>query len=112
MPRGEFLGEFEQIVLLAVVRLDDSAYGIALRDEIELHTGREVSVGSVYKALDRMEKRGLVVSTLGDPTPERGGRAKRFYSVELPGVVALHESRVSLANLWAGLDLDPDGWPS
>ena len=112
MPRGEYLGEFEQIVLLTVVRLKDSAYGIALRDEIERRTSREVSVGSVYKALDRMEKRGLVVSTLGDPTPERGGRAKRFNRLELPGVVALHESRVSLTNLWDGLDLDPDGWSS
>ena len=112
MPRGEFLGEFEQIILLTVVRLRDSAYGIALRDEIEGRTGREVSVGSVYKALDRMEKRGLVTSTLGDPTPERGGRAKRFYRLERPGVVALHQSRASLANLWDGVDLDPEAWQS
>ena len=64
MPRGEFLGEFEQVPLLAVVRLDDGAYGIAIRDEIDGRTGREVSIGSVYSALDRMERRGFVAPRL------------------------------------------------
>ena len=112
MPRGEFLGEFEQILLLAVVRLDDDAYGIAIRDEIEDRTGREASIGSVYSALDRMERRGFVTSRLGDPTAERGGRAKRFYRLERPGVVVLHRSRVALTSLWDGVRLDPEAWHS
>ena len=112
MPRGDFLGEFEQILLLALLRLKDEAYGIAIRDEIEARTGREVSIGSVYSALDRMERAGFVASRLGDPTSERGGRAKRFYALERPGVVALHRSRVALSNLWDGVELDPEVWPS
>ncbi len=108
MPRGEFLGEFEQIILLAVVRLAKEAYGMAIRDEIEARTGRDVSIGSVYSALDRMERRGLVGSGLGSPTPERGGRAKRFYRIERPGVVALEDSRTALASLWENVDLDSE----
>ncbi len=112
MPRGEFLGEFEQILLLALVRLEKQAYGMAIRDEIEARTGREVSIGSVYSALDRMERTGFVASRLGDPTSARGGRAKRFYKLERPGVVALHRSRAVLSSLWEGVDLDPEAsWP-
>lgn len=110
MPRGVFLGEFEQIILLAVVRLKDAAYGITIRDEIEACTGRDVSIGSVYSALDRMERRAFVSSALGEPSAARGGRAKRFYAIEKPGVFALHESKLSLASLWDGVDLDPDAW--
>ena len=108
MPRGEFLGEFEQMVLLAVVRMNDTAYGMVIRDEIEDRTGREISIGSVYSALDRLERRGLVGSHLGEPSPERGGRAKRFYQLEPPGVVALEESRIALAALWDDVDLGPE----
>ena len=110
MPRGAFLGEFEQLILLAVVRLKDAAYGIRIRDEIEARTGREISIVSVYSAIDRMEKRAFVSSRLGEPSAERGGRAKRFYRIEQPGVYALHASRVSLASLWDGVELDPDAW--
>lgn len=108
MPRGEFLGEFEQILLLALVRLEKQAYGMAIRDEIEARTGREVSIGSVYSALDRMERTGFVTSRLGDPTSARGGRAKRFYELERSGVVALHRSRAALSSLWEGVELDPE----
>ncbi len=108
MPRGEFLGEFEQILLLALVRLDEQAYGMAIRDEIEARTGREVSIGSVYSALDRLERARFVASRLGDPTYARGGRAKRFYKLERPGVVALHRSRAVLSSLWEGVELDPE----
>ncbi len=108
MPRGEFLGEFEQMVLLAVVRMNDTAYGMVIRDEIEDRTGREISIGSVYSALDRLERRGLIGSRLGEPSPERGGRAKRFYRLHPSGVIALQESRVALASLWHEVDLGPE----
>ncbi len=109
MPRGEFLGEFEQMVLLAVARLGPDAYGMAIMDELDARTGRQVSVGSVYAALDRMARHGLVRSMLGAPTPERGGRAKRFFVLEPAGALALQRSRRALDALWDGVELDPDG---
>ena len=109
MPRGEYLGEFEQMVLLAVARLDDDAYGIAILEELQHRTGTESAVASIYAALDRMERRGFVTSRLGAPTPERGGRAKRFFRLEPAGAVALHRSRSALDSLWDGLRLDTDG---
>ncbi len=109
MPRGEYLGEFEQMVLLTVARLGSDAYGMAILDELAEATGTEAAVASVYAALDRLERRHLVKSKIGDPTPERGGRAKRFFSLLPNGVTALHRSRNALAALWDGLELDPDG---
>lgn len=108
MPRGEFLGEFEQMVLLTVARLGDHAYGMAIMDELDARTGREVSVGSVYAALDRMARHGLVQSTIGAPTPERGGRAKRFFTLQPAGALALERSRRALDALWDGVELDTD----
>ena len=84
MPRGGYLGEFELMVLLALMRLGDDAYGVPISLEIEQRTGREVALGSVYAALDRMEEKGLVASRVGDPTAERGGRAKRYFRVTDP----------------------------
>lgn len=110
MPKGDFLGEFEQIVLLALARLKDRAYGMAIREEIEDRTGRDVGIGSVYSALDRMEKKGFVSSRVGDPTPERGGRAKRFYSLKSHGFVALERTHEMYASLWDGLQLDRDAY--
>jgi DNA-binding PadR family transcriptional regulator len=110
MPKGEFLGEFEQVVLLALARLKDRAYGMAIREEIEHRTGRDVGIGSVYSALDRMEKKGFVSSRVGDPTPERGGRAKRFYALEGPGFMTLQRTREMYASLWDGLQLDRDAY--
>jgi DNA-binding PadR family transcriptional regulator len=107
MPKGGFLGEFEQVVLLALARLGDGAYGMAIREEIEARTGRDVGIGSVYSALDRMERKGYVTSKLGDPTPERGGRAKRYYQLELSGLMALRRAHEMIASLQEGLDLDP-----
>ena len=109
MPRGEYLGEFEQMVLLAVARLDGGAYGIAILEEIAETTGTDAAVASVYAALDRLERRKLVASTIGAPTRERGGRAKRFFSLLPAGAIALSRSRNALDALWEGLDLDPDG---
>jgi DNA-binding PadR family transcriptional regulator len=109
MPRGEYLGEFEQMVMLAVARLGGEAYGIAILDEIRERTGAEVAVASVYSSLDRMERRGYVSSSVGAPTPERGGRAKKYFALEPDGRHALHRSRSALDSLWDGLALDSDG---
>ena len=108
MSKGEFLGEFEHVVLLALARLKEQAYGMAIREEIDRRTGRDVAIGSVYSALDRMEKKGYVESHVGDPTPERGGRAKRYYLLRRAGVVALHRAREMYAELWDGLEIDPE----
>jgi len=108
MPRGDFLGEFEQMVLLAVARLDGEAYGMSILDELQDRTGAEAAVGSVYAALDRLERSGYVTSEIGDPTPERGGRAKRFFSLRPEGAEALCRARSALDSLWDGLALDPD----
>ena len=78
------LGEFEQLLLFALVRLGDDAYGVAIRQEVERRTGRMISAGAVYTALDRLEGRGFVSSRVGDPTPQRGGRRKRHYRLEEP----------------------------
>jgi DNA-binding PadR family transcriptional regulator len=105
MPPGDALGEFEQVVLLAVLRLGEkAAYAVAIRGEIEQRTGRAVSRGSVYITLDRLETKGYLRSRLGDPTPERGGRAKRFYAATPRAVAALRDSRHALLALWRGLD--------
>ena len=109
MPRGEYLGEFEQMVLLSVARLGEEAYGIAILDELTERTGSEAAVASVYAALDRLERRNLVTSAIGAPTPERGGRAKRYFSLLPAGAIALHRSRNALDALWDGLELDTDG---
>jgi len=73
------LGSFELMVMLALIRLGENAYGVPISEEIEQQTGRDISLGSVYATLDRLERKGLVSSTVGEPTPERGGRAKRYF---------------------------------
>lgn len=108
MPRGDYLGEFEQMVLLAVARLKGEAYGMAILDELGRTTGVDAAVGSVYAALDRLERRGLVSSTVGAPTPSRGGRAKRFFSLSPAGSIALERTRSALDALWDGLELEGD----
>lgn len=104
MADTKYLGEFEQMVLLAILHLRDGAYGLAIRRELEKRTGRQVSHGAAYITLDRLEKKGLLHSELGDPTPGRGGRAKRYFHVTPTGVTALRESRKALQNLWGGLE--------
>ena len=98
------LGEFEQVVLLAVLRLGDAAYAVSVRDEIVDRTGRDVSRGSIYITLDRLETKGYLRSWLADPTPERGGRAKRYYALRPRAVEALRDSRRALVALWKGLE--------
>ena len=98
-----FLGEFEHLVLAASLRLE-SAYGAALIREIEERTGRQVQAGSLYITLDRLEKKGFVVSTSGEQESRRGGRPKRFIQVTHEGVRALGEHREALLRIWEGLE--------
>jgi len=98
------LGEFEQVVLLAILRLGEDAYAVAVQNEIQRCTGRELSRGSIYITLDRLETKGYLKSRLADPTPERGGRAKRYYALRPRAVEALRESRRALVALWRGLE--------
>ena len=103
MTDRSYLGEFELMILLAVIHLCDEAYGVPISRELERHRGRGVSVGSVYAALERMEAKALVASTLGDPTPERGGKAKRYFTVTKAGLRQVHETRRILSKLWRTL---------
>ena len=109
MPKQDALGEFEQTVLLAVAHQRDHAYGVTIRAEIARRTGRDVAVGALYTALDRLERKGLVASSMSDPTPERGGRSRRYYTLRSAGVAALRQSRERLDRMWAGLELKPQG---
>jgi PadR family transcriptional regulator len=100
----ERLGSLEQLLLLALLRLGDDAYGVPIRDEIEERTGRVISPGAIYTALDRLETRGLVRSRLGDPTPERGGKRKRHYRLTAKGSTALADAHSGLAEMTRGLE--------
>jgi DNA-binding PadR family transcriptional regulator len=107
MAKAEALGEFEQIVLLAIVRLGDAAYGSTIRDEIEERTERTIAIGALYTALERLERKGYVRSTLSDPTPQRGGRAKRYFRLRPAGAAALRRSRETMTRMWAGIESIP-----
>ena len=104
MARREHLGELEQIVLLAVLRLGEDAYGVPIRLEIERRTGRALTVGALYRTLDRLEAKGYVTSWFGDPTPERGGRSKRYFKIRPIGLRTLRASREALSARWEGLE--------
>jgi PadR family transcriptional regulator PadR len=99
------LGEFEQIVLLAVIRAGDDAYGVPIRLDIERRTGRRVTVGALYSTLDRLEAKGYVHSWFAGPTPQRGGRSKRYFKLMPGGVKALAESKTMLDSMWRGIRL-------
>ena len=101
MPQG--LGEFEQLVLLALIRLGEAAYGVAIRDEIERETSRDVTLGAVYTTLLRLEEKGFVASRLGDPTPQRGGRRKKYYRPLAAGRRELAASLQALRRMTRGL---------
>jgi len=105
MSRNTNLGEFEQIVLLAILRLGEDAYGVAIRDEIAKRTGRSTAPGALYTTLDRLEQKGLVSSRLGEPTPERGGRAKRYYAVSGEGAAAVERAQRCYQSLLEGLQI-------
>jgi len=97
------IGDFEQLILLALVRLGDDAYGVSVRTEIERRTGRAVSAGALYTALDRMETRGFVMSRLGEPTPQRGGKRKRMYTLQPAGERAVARVYESLRLMASGM---------
>src|SRR5271166_3455342 len=99
MPNRDYLGEFEHLVVLALLRLSDRGYGVTVRQEIEARTGREVSIGAIYATLDRLEAKGYVKSHLGEPTPERGGRSKRFFRVTAEGKTAVNRSHRAIRNM-------------
>src|SRR5690242_14644699 len=103
MPRRSYLGEFELMVMLALIRLGDDAYGVTISREIEASSKREVAIGSVYAALERLERKGLVSSSLGEPTAERGGRAKRYFYVTKAGLGEVRKTRQVLMRLWKAL---------
>ena len=105
MSGRNYLGEFEHIVVLALLRLSGRAYGVTVRQEIEVRIGREVSIGAIYATLDRLEAKGYVKSRLGDPTPERGGRSKRFFHVTAKGIAAVNRSHRAIKTMTEGLDL-------
>src|SRR5687768_14267154 len=103
MAPRDSMGRFEFMVLLAVMRLDSSAYGVLVARELETVIGREVALGRVYFALQRLESRRLVRSRLGEPTAERGGRAKRYFQITGKGLQEVRETSRALTTLWRGL---------
>jgi DNA-binding PadR family transcriptional regulator len=105
MSKREYLGEFEHIVVLALMHLGDRAYGVTVRQEIGARIGRDVSVGAIYATLDRLEAKGFVTSRLGEPTAERGGRSKRFFRMTPKGVSAVNRTRRALFSMSKGLSL-------
>jgi PadR family transcriptional regulator PadR len=103
MAKRGFLGGFELLVLLALIRLGDDAYGVPISEAIEESSGREVSLGSVYITLERLERKGLVSSKLGEPTAERGGRAKTYFRITATGLREVRQARQTLMGLWHGV---------
>jgi PadR family transcriptional regulator PadR len=103
MAKREFLGGFELLVLVALIRLGDEAYGVPISDAIEESSGREVAIGSVYITLGRLERNGLVTSKLGEATAERGGRAKTYFRITAKGLREVRQAQRTLMNLWQGV---------
>jgi PadR family transcriptional regulator, regulatory protein PadR len=97
------LGDFEQLVLMGVLRLADGAYGAAIRQEIHARSGRDVSINAVYTTLDRLESKGLLESWTGDPTPQRGGRRRKFYALRPAGIAALRQAYHAFTAMAEGL---------
>ena len=105
MKQTPSLGEFEQVVLLAILRCGEEAYGVAIRSEISTCTGRDPAPGALYTTLDRLEDKGIVRSWLGEATPQRGGRAKRYFALTKSGLAALTHAQRAYQSLLEGLDL-------
>ncbi len=110
MTPGLHLGDLEQLVMLAVLRLGEGAWGAGIQRELRRRAKRSVALGTIYVTLTRLEAKGLVSSWIGDPTPERGGKAKRHFRVERSGVAALRAAHSAHSRMWEGLE--PDGSPS
>jgi DNA-binding PadR family transcriptional regulator len=107
--KEKFLGEFEQIVLLALMHLGDRAYGANIRQFLHNQIERDVAIGALYSTLERMEKKGLVTSKFGPATSERGGRAKRFFDVTAKGQQALKRARDAMDEMWNGITFNLSG---
>lgn len=105
MGKRQFLGEFEQVVLLAIVRLKGDAYGAVIRQEVERRAGRQVTVGALYSTLDRLHAKGYVVAREGAPSADRGGRPKRYFTIHPAGADALEASRSMLERMWENVEL-------
>jgi DNA-binding PadR family transcriptional regulator len=99
----DLLTDLELMILLAVMRLEGDAYGVRIAREIEATSGRSVMLGAIYAALDRMERNGLVSSLVGEPTSERGGRAKKFFDLRPVGVRAVKDTQRALVAMWSGI---------
>ena len=104
MTDKQFLGEFEQMVLLAILRLGETAYAVPIRDEIAQRAARSVARGALYTTLERLEAEGFLASRMSDPTPERGGRSRRYFEVTGAGVQSLRQSHAAVHSLSEGLD--------
>ena len=102
MPKGDFLGEFEIYVMLALSHLDPDGYGVTIRQEITSRTGREIAIGAVYATLSRLEEKGLVAHTLSDPLPVPGGRTRKHFVLTAAGVRALDHATRMLARMMQG----------
>ena len=101
--KEKFLGEFEQMVMLALIHLKDQSYGAKVRRLLDEQVGRSVAIGAIYSTLDRLEKKGMTESRMGESTPERGGRPKRYFKVTALGQTALKKSRSAMNTLWTGI---------
>ncbi len=108
MAKGDYLGEFEQMVLLALLRLEDKAYGVTIRREIQGRRDRRVEIGAVYATLERLEKNGYVVSSISEPEPIPGGRSKKYFHPTDAGIEALRHSREMMRRMAEGLALDSE----
>jgi PadR family transcriptional regulator PadR len=102
------LGEFEHLIMLAIVRVGPDAYGVSVIEEVEANSGRSVSQAAAYLTLRRLEEKGWIKSKLADPTPERGGRAKRYFGLTQAGIKRLRESRATLLTMWDGISTEID----
>ncbi|MFC1662533.1 PadR family transcriptional regulator [Gemmatimonadota bacterium] len=111
MSKGDHLGEFEQLVLLAILRLGDEAYGMTVRRELEKTAERDATIGSVYGTLDRLERKGYVGSWRTDPDPVRGGHRRRFFRVTPEGQLALARVQRMMERMWEGVRLPAEGEP-
>ena len=106
MSKGDYLGEFEQMVLLALLRLKDNAYGVTVRREIQSRTDRQVAIGAVYACLERLERKGYVRSSLSDPEPVPGGRSKKYFELTRAGADTLKHTREMMRRLTEGVAVD------
>ncbi len=104
--KESYLGEFEHIILLTIMRLKDEAYGVKVRQQIKELINRDVSIGALYATIDRLEKKSYITSRSGQPTPERGGRAKRYFTLTSSGLTVLEDTKRRLNILWHTLPLN------